>query len=134
MSHCKASFACSNLLPGSLLVSKGGDALFKKVTIFLTALAILALLKHATDVGFGVALELVLEQYENIKELVLSVLQIDHFVANLAKFFSELLNLNIGPVPFSCRPMCSFRPLSVRIRPGFSSPKLSAACADCRSH
>lgn len=95
MSHCKASFACSNLLPGSLLVSKGGGTLFRKVTIFATALAILALLKHATDVGFGVALELVLEQYESVKVLVLSVLQIDHLVASLAKFFSELLSLNL---------------------------------------
>ena len=39
-----------------------------------------------------------------------------------------------GPVAFLCRPECSFKPLSVRMRPGFSSPKLSAACADCRSH
>ena len=39
-----------------------------------------------------------------------------------------------GPVPFSCRPKCSFRPLSVRMRPGFSNPMLSAVGADCRSH
>jgi len=38
-----------------------------------------------------------------------------------------------GPVAFSCRPKCSFRPLSVRKRPGFSSPELSAFFADCRS-
>ncbi|SHH87348.1 hypothetical protein SAMN04488044_0141, partial [Cognatishimia maritima] len=31
-----------------------------------------------------------------------------------------------GPVAFLCRPMCSFRLLSVRKRPGFSSPMLSA--------
>ncbi|UWQ53035.1 ATP-binding protein [Leisingera caerulea] len=39
-----------------------------------------------------------------------------------------------GRVPFSCRSKCSFRPLSVRMRRGFSSPMLSAAVADCRSH
>ena len=39
-----------------------------------------------------------------------------------------------GPVAFSCRPKCSFRPLSVRRRQGFSSPKMSVAVADCRSH
>ena len=39
-----------------------------------------------------------------------------------------------GPVPFSCRPKCSFRPLSVRTRPGFSNLMLSAFAADCRSH
>ena len=38
-----------------------------------------------------------------------------------------------GPVPFLCRPKCSFRPLSVRMRQGFSSPMLSASGADCRS-
>jgi NAD(P)H dehydrogenase (quinone) len=40
----------------------------------------------------------------------------------------------IGPVTLSCRPKCSFRPLSVRKRRGFSSPMLSAVDADCRSH
>ena len=40
----------------------------------------------------------------------------------------------VGPVAYLCRPKCSFRPLSVRRRPGFSSPVLSAAAADCRSH
>ena len=39
-----------------------------------------------------------------------------------------------GPVTLSCRPRCSFKPLSVRRRPGFSSPMLSAVDADCRSH
>jgi hypothetical protein len=39
-----------------------------------------------------------------------------------------------GPVTLSCRPKCSFRPLSVRKRRGFSSPMLSAVDADCRSH
>ncbi|QIE41455.1 hypothetical protein G5B39_05480 [Rhodobacteraceae bacterium SC52] len=39
-----------------------------------------------------------------------------------------------GPVPLLCRPKCSFRPLSVRRRPGFSSPVLSGGDADCRSH
>lgn len=38
----------------------------------------------------------------------------------------------VGPVPFLCRPKCSFRPLSVRKRPGFSNPVLSAVVADCR--
>ncbi|MEL7179663.1 MAG: hypothetical protein AAFN63_07510 [Pseudomonadota bacterium] len=38
-----------------------------------------------------------------------------------------------GPVPFLCRPRCSFRPFSVRRRPGFSSPMLSGGAADCRS-
>jgi hypothetical protein len=38
-----------------------------------------------------------------------------------------------GPVTLLCRPMCSFRPLSVRRRRGFSSLMLSVACADCRS-
>lgn len=38
-----------------------------------------------------------------------------------------------GPVPFLCRPKCSFRPLSVRKRPGFSNPVLSAVVADCRN-
>lgn len=33
-----------------------------------------------------------------------------------------------------CRPKCSFKPLFARKRPGFSSPMLSAAYADCRSH
>ena len=39
-----------------------------------------------------------------------------------------------GPVTLSCRPECSFRPLSVRKRRGFSSPMLSAVDADCKSH
>ncbi len=42
--------------------------------------------------------------------------------------------LEDGPVTFLCRPKCSFRPLSFRRRQGFSSPKLSVAVADCRSH
>ncbi len=44
-----------------------------------------------------------------------------------------LYRIEIGPVPFLCRSKCSFRPLSVRRRLGFSSPMLSAADADCRS-
>ena len=39
-----------------------------------------------------------------------------------------------GPVAVLCRPKCSFRPLSFRMRPGFSSPMLSAAVGGCRSH
>ena len=38
-----------------------------------------------------------------------------------------------GPVAVSCRPKCSFKPLSVRKRRGFSSPMLSGGDADCRS-
>jgi predicted DNA-binding transcriptional regulator YafY len=38
-----------------------------------------------------------------------------------------------GPVAYLCRPNCSFKPLSVRRRPDFSSPMLSAVDADCRS-
>ena len=38
-----------------------------------------------------------------------------------------------GPVPLSCRPKCSFKPLSVRRRRGFSSPVLSVSDADYRT-
>lgn len=38
-----------------------------------------------------------------------------------------------GPVTLLCRPLCSFKPLSVRRRPGFSILMLSACDADCRS-
>jgi len=38
-----------------------------------------------------------------------------------------------GPVALLCRPKCSFKPPSVRMRPGFSSPVLSAVDADCRT-
>jgi hypothetical protein len=41
--------------------------------------------------------------------------------------------LQYGPVPFSCRPKCSFKPLSVRTRRGFSSLASSDGDADCRS-
>lgn len=34
--------------------------------------------------------------------------------------------VEVGPVASLCRPNCAFKPLSVRIRPGFSSPMLSA--------
>ncbi|MDF3424213.1 MULTISPECIES: hypothetical protein, partial [unclassified Sulfitobacter] len=39
----------------------------------------------------------------------------------------------LGPVALLCRPKCSFRPLSVRRRRGFSNPVLNAVGADCRS-
>ena len=39
-----------------------------------------------------------------------------------------------GRVPSLCHPKCSFRPLSARRRPGFSSRGLSADAVDCRSH
>ena len=55
------------------------------------------------------------------------------FAEPLTEMKVELVE-DIGPVPFSCRPKCSFRPLSVRRRQGFSSPKMSVAVADCRSH
>jgi uncharacterized protein (TIGR02453 family) len=42
--------------------------------------------------------------------------------------------LAFGPVAYLCRPRCSFKPLSVRRRPGFSRPMLSAVDVDCRSH
>ncbi len=38
-----------------------------------------------------------------------------------------------GPVTYLCRSRCSFKPLSVRRRPGFSNPMLSAVDADCKS-
>jgi len=38
-----------------------------------------------------------------------------------------------GPVAFSCRLCCSFKPPSVRKRPGFSNPMLSGVGADCRT-
>ena len=38
-----------------------------------------------------------------------------------------------GPVTFLCRSKCSFRPLFVRKRRGFSSPMLNAVDVDCRS-
>ena len=41
---------------------------------------------------------------------------------------------HFGPVALSCRPKCSFRPPSVRMRQGFSSPVLSGGGVDCRSH
>lgn len=76
-------------------LATGGGVLFKKVTIFATALSVLALLNHATSSGFGAALELVLQQYESLKVLVLSVLQVDHLVAGLVKFFSQVLSISI---------------------------------------
>ena len=42
-------------------------------------------------------------------------------------------NIHPGPVPLSCRPKCSFKPLSVRRRRGFSSPMLSGVALGCRS-
>jgi len=39
----------------------------------------------------------------------------------------------VGPVPFLCRPKCSFKPPFARMRPGFSSPVLNGVVADCRS-
>lgn len=56
-------------------------------------------MQEATYAGFGKALELILRQYENVKVLVLSVLQIDHLVANVAKIFSETFDLNITVDP-----------------------------------
>jgi len=47
---------------------------------------------------------------------------------------SAARKLGTGPVAVSCRPKCSFKPLSVRMRRGFSSPVLSGGDADCRSH
>ncbi len=38
-----------------------------------------------------------------------------------------------GSVPLLCRPKCSFKPLPVRRRRGFSIPVLSVGDADCRS-
>lgn len=38
-----------------------------------------------------------------------------------------------GPVAFLCRPKCSFKPLFVRRRPGFSGPVLSGVVADDRT-
>ncbi|UOA28237.1 hypothetical protein DSM107133_02982 [Pseudosulfitobacter sp. DSM 107133] len=38
-----------------------------------------------------------------------------------------------GPVALLCRPKCSFRPLSSRMRQGFSSQVLSDVVADCRT-
>ncbi|QBR37813.1 hypothetical protein ETW23_18495 [Leisingera sp. NJS201] len=46
----------------------------------------------------------------------------------------QLTKARFGPVPLSCRPKCSFKPLSVQTRQGFSSPMLSDGGADCRSH
>lgn len=71
-----------------------GDILFKQIMMFATALAILSLLKTATDHSFGAALELVLKQYENIKVLVLSALHIDTLVVQVARIFSELFDLS----------------------------------------
>ena len=48
--------------------------------------------------------------------------------AELTKNKSE-----IGPVAFSCRPRCSFRPPSVRRRPGFSNLMLNGVVVDCRT-
>ncbi len=52
---------------------------------------------------------------------------------NIAASRAERHENENGPVPLSCRPKCSFRPLSVRKRLGFSSPMLSVGVADCRS-
>ena len=49
-------------------------------------------------------------------------------------FLSQGTDASFGPVPLLCRPKRSFRPLSVRRRPGFSSLMLSVAYADYRSH
>ena len=38
-----------------------------------------------------------------------------------------------GPVPLLCCSKCSFKPLTVRKRPDFSSPRLSGVVADCKS-
>ncbi len=38
-----------------------------------------------------------------------------------------------GPVALSCRPKCSSRPPSARMRPDFSIPVLNGGVADCRS-
>ena len=38
-----------------------------------------------------------------------------------------------GPIALSCRPGCSFRPLSFRKRRGFSNPMLSDVGADCEA-
>lgn len=51
----------------------------------------------------------------------------------LTSFFT-IAAIIIGPVAVLCRSKCSFKPPSVRMRPGFSSPVLNAVDADCRSH
>ena len=43
------------------------------------------------------------------------------------------LYLKGGPVTVWCRSTCSFKPPSVRKRPGFSSPMLSGVVVDCRN-
>ena len=44
------------------------------------------------------------------------------------------LAVQLGPVAFLFRPLCSFRLLFARRRPGFSSPVLSAFVSDYRNH
>ena len=44
-----------------------------------------------------------------------------------------LFHRALGPVPLLCRPKCSFKPLSVRKRRGFSNPMLNGGGADCKS-
>ena len=39
----------------------------------------------------------------------------------------------IGPVALLCRSKCSFKPLPVRKRRGFSNPVLSDSGVDCRT-
>ena len=44
-----------------------------------------------------------------------------------------ILPIHDGPVALSCRPKCSFKPLSVRRRQGFSNLMLSGGVVDYRS-
>jgi len=69
-----------------------------------------------------------------IDEETLEIRAVEVTISNVgdAPILPELLD-QIGPVTFLCRPMCSFKPLSVRMRRGFSNPMLSVAVADCRS-
>ncbi len=48
-------------------------------------------------------------------------------------FLAALASIAIGLVTLSCRSKCSFKPPSVRKRPGLSSPVLSDGVVDCRT-
>jgi len=102
-----------------------------KTTLLVAKLAILARHWKAAERGICVLSHTNAARREIERKLGATsegqrLLSYPHYVGTIHGFVN-------GPVTLLCRPKCSFRPLSVRRRPGFSSPVLSGDDADCRT-
>ncbi|WP_436836505.1 hypothetical protein [Pacificibacter marinus] len=82
--------------------------------------------------------EKIKRQYESFVGFFTSPTDISHVrlvrQADAIKYLKLYLFNFFEPVTLSCRPKCSFKPLSFRKRRGFSSPVLSGGGADLRGH